>query len=90
MPDDPPPGLSTSVGHSLPRNRGGLTDVEKEWCEIEPWLEEHGYRLRPRYRPGWIPSWRGKKNVQWRKCEDGQRMLVRDLIIDFDDELTVC
>lgn len=30
----------------------------------EPWrsrfdvLKSHGYLLRPRYRPGWVPSWK--------------------------------
>ncbi|KAJ7680931.1 kinase-like domain-containing protein [Mycena polygramma] len=27
------------------------------WRDMQPWLEEHGYMLRARYRPGWVPSW---------------------------------
>ncbi|KAJ6507304.1 hypothetical protein C8R47DRAFT_1239109 [Mycena vitilis] len=27
------------------------------WRDMQPWLEQHGYMLRARYRPGWVPSW---------------------------------
>ncbi|KAK7025070.1 hypothetical protein R3P38DRAFT_2530261 [Favolaschia claudopus] len=34
-----------------------LQDKEKRWLTLYPLLLERGYRLPPRYRPGWIGSW---------------------------------
>lgn len=34
-----------------------LDEFETFWMEHQQWLEEKGYMLRPRYRPGWVPSW---------------------------------
>ncbi|KAH9834123.1 kinase-like domain-containing protein [Rhodofomes roseus] len=31
---------------------------ERAWRNRQPFLESHGYMLRPRLRPGWTPSWR--------------------------------
>ncbi|KAL4249024.1 hypothetical protein ABKN59_007332 [Abortiporus biennis] len=45
---------------------------EELWVQQQPWLEEQGYMLRPRYRPGWIPSWKSKNDLPFR-YEDGQR-----------------
>lgn len=41
-------------------------------------LEKRGYKLRPRFRPGWKPSWMGttKRPVQ---CEDYVSNRVRFL-----------
>ncbi|KAJ7487217.1 hypothetical protein B0H11DRAFT_1721285 [Mycena galericulata] len=33
-----------------------LMEVEREWARYQPFLESHGYMLRPRYRPGWVPE----------------------------------
>lgn len=48
---------------------------EKFWRDHQKWLEQHGYMLRPRYRPGWTPSWEGT-DKRPDKCEDGLRALV--------------
>ena len=32
---------------------------EIRWRDRQQFLERQGYMLRPRYRPGWIPSWTG-------------------------------
>ena len=53
-----------------------LDDSELFWLEHQKWLEECGYMLRPRYRPGWVPSWQGSKKL-WEDCEDGQYGRVR-------------
>lgn len=37
-----------------------LTDEEVYWRDRQRFLESQGYMLRPRYRPDWTPSWRGK------------------------------
>lgn len=34
---------------------GELIEYERYWRDRQPWLQEHGYMLRPRYRPGWEP-----------------------------------
>ncbi|KAL1695117.1 hypothetical protein GGG16DRAFT_86843 [Schizophyllum commune] len=54
-----------------PKNRGVLTDAELFWVELQPWLKHRGYALRPRYQPGWRPSWRGTKK-RASDCEDGE------------------
>lgn len=43
-------GVRPSGLHEL----GGL---ECWWRDRYDWLAERGYMLRPRYRPGWKPSW---------------------------------
>jgi len=53
---------------------GQLSDAELMWRDRQPWLEEHGYMLRPRYRPDWKPSWEGT-NKSDSLCEDGRRLL---------------
>ncbi len=47
-----------------------LNPVECYWRDLQPWLEQNGYLLRPRYSPGWIPSWIGTTK-KWFECEDG-------------------
>ncbi|KAF9258856.1 hypothetical protein L218DRAFT_909023 [Marasmius fiardii PR-910] len=44
----------------------------------EPWLKDQGYLLRPRFRPGWVPSWSAENEAGWMGAEDGQaRSAVR-------------
>ena len=52
-----------------------LTDLEKGWRDRLPWFERCGYTLRPRYQPGWTPSWiaSGKKSIL---CEDAVKTFV--------------
>ncbi|EGN92979.1 hypothetical protein SERLA73DRAFT_190357 [Serpula lacrymans var. lacrymans S7.3] len=51
--------------------RGALRDDELWWCSHFQWLMERGYLLRPRYAPGWVPSWQNTKKF-WYNCEDGR------------------
>ncbi|KZS89822.1 hypothetical protein SISNIDRAFT_385705, partial [Sistotremastrum niveocremeum HHB9708] len=46
-----------------------LLSTEKKWAKYQPWLQSIGYLLRPRYQPGWVPSWRRTKR-KVTKCED--------------------
>ncbi|KAJ3551171.1 hypothetical protein NM688_g4863 [Phlebia brevispora] len=46
-----------------------LGEHEIWWRDHQQWLGEMGYMLRPRYRPGWKPSWEGKK-IDASDCED--------------------
>ncbi|TRM61240.1 kinase-like domain-containing protein [Schizophyllum amplum] len=52
------------VAQLLDRPRQSYSDIwqnERWWVDHQPWLERHGYMLRPRYRPGWKPSWHTTK-----------------------------
>lgn len=56
------------------RFEGDLTDGERFWVELQPWLRDAGYELRPRYQPGWTPSWLPGGENSGRPsllCEDG-------------------
>src|SRR5712691_1526098 len=55
---------------------GGIDRVETWWVQRQEALEHAGYMLRPRYRPGWKPSWEGTDKLYFR-CEDGQKEGVR-------------
>jgi hypothetical protein len=52
-----------------------LSEVEKRWVSFQPYLLAKGYQLRPRYRPGWIPSWKSTGAEPF-LCEDGGNSLV--------------
>ncbi|TFY55848.1 hypothetical protein EVG20_g9170 [Dentipellis fragilis] len=50
-----------------------LWTPERRWAKIQPWLQSQGYMLRPRFRPGWTPSWKSKtagKEISFREAED--------------------
>ena len=53
-----------------------LSDTEQWWANQQLWLAQQGYVLRPRYRPGWVPSWK-RGRVSEFKAEDGLRSRVR-------------
>ncbi|KAH9920121.1 uncharacterized protein B0H18DRAFT_881238 [Fomitopsis serialis] len=61
----PPPG----------RLHGGLRPHEHFWRDRQVWLEEHGYMLRPRYKPDWQPSWLGTSKSLL-SCEDGLAIIT--------------
>jgi len=63
-----PPGL-------LPIEKGGLDGGEAFWRENYQFLLDHGYQLRPRYSPDWVPSWIGT-NKHPRNFEDGIYLAV--------------
>lgn len=54
-----------------------LRDVEIYWAEKCELFEAHGYALRPRYRPGWKPSWIGKPRIAVMYAEDALSLHVR-------------
>ena len=48
---------------------GSMSPAEIFWADHYRWLESQGYKLRPRYHPDWIPTW--KKSNKWvLRCED--------------------
>ncbi|KAH9935123.1 kinase-like protein [Epithele typhae] len=54
-------------------------DHEKQWVARQPALYERGYSLRPRYVPGWKPSWEGT-NRHPLYCEDSVAPLMTNVI----------
>lgn len=82
----PPMGESSTAGESRydaikrniverKRDPDTLLPYEVFWRDLQPWLELHGYQLRPRYRPGWVPSWKttGQNRMA---CEDNMASMV--------------
>ncbi|CAL1706317.1 unnamed protein product [Somion occarium] len=57
-----------------------LSADEIYWRDHQVWLEAQGYMLRPRYRPNWVPSWKGEPNPDFFRIEDSQTLGARHLI----------
>ncbi|RPD78678.1 hypothetical protein L226DRAFT_457210 [Lentinus tigrinus ALCF2SS1-7] len=59
-----------------------LSDIELWWRDHQEWLAEKGYMLRPRYKPGWKPSWVGRmKKYQYaEQFEDRHRPYLIDVL----------
>ncbi len=53
-----------------------LAPPELAWRDRQTYLESRGYLLRPRYRPGWIPSWRSDPSIKPFFAEDFVRAPV--------------
>ncbi|KAL5536313.1 hypothetical protein ACEPAF_134 [Sanghuangporus sanghuang] len=49
-----------------------LNSGERWWRDRYSFLMKYGYQLRPRFRPGWTPTWVRKKRDPL-LCEDGYR-----------------
>ena len=57
------------------RELGDLDEFERWWVDRQEALEQAGYMLRPRFRPGWQPSWAGTDKPYY-EFEDGQAIKV--------------
>ncbi|KAJ7155629.1 kinase-like domain-containing protein [Mycena filopes] len=58
-----------------------LGPSEQFWTNHQPWLERCGYKLRPRYSPGWVPSW--SNAIEERSnFEDGHQMPYGHVVLD--------
>lgn len=53
-----------------------LSEWETRWRDKQPFLEQHGYMLRPRYHAEWVPSW-FHNGLDPESCEDYQPLPVR-------------
>lgn len=56
-----------------------LSNAEANWRDHQKWLRGCGYMLRPRFVPGWKPSWideNGKEIESWTSCEDSRPLKV--------------
>jgi len=60
-----------------------IGSYEYFWVDHQPFLLSRGYKLRPRYDPKWIPTWKqpGKKDLLPGLCEDGKIILVSILAV---------
>ncbi|KAJ7162138.1 hypothetical protein C8R46DRAFT_1353155 [Mycena filopes] len=66
-----------------------LSPDELFWVDLQPWLQQSGYTLRPRFRPGWIPSWKtpGPNSILGEFAEDGWPLIfsqIMDAVRDAD------
>ncbi|CAE6472483.1 unnamed protein product, partial [Rhizoctonia solani] len=59
----PPPELN--LLSSVDKRSG----VEERWVSFQPYLLSKGYRLRSRYQPDWVPSWK-ETGLRPSYCED--------------------
>ncbi|KAG9318988.1 kinase-like domain-containing protein [Chiua virens] len=64
------------LGRHLPEE---LDPREIWWRDRYNQLSTLGYRLRPRYSPEWVPSWKALKK-DWADCEDGKRLEFSQII----------
>ena len=46
-----------------------LAPHEQWWRDHYELFERHGFRLRPRFAPGWTPSWH-TNGLPFEECED--------------------
>lgn len=54
----------------IERGHCRLTEAEGAWADLYNYLLGQGYQLRPRYRPGWKPSWDTEEFVSPAEHED--------------------
>ncbi|KAJ3720052.1 kinase-like domain-containing protein [Lentinula raphanica] len=74
-----------------PPDENGLTLEDKWWINHFQYFKEHGYMMRPRYRPGWKPSYDPKQVLEKVDAEDGQEMIHPDVMdaLRMSDSLVV-
>ncbi|KAG6910423.1 hypothetical protein DXG01_010778 [Tephrocybe rancida] len=64
--------MTSSHSPDVTHDSAILTQGEILWRDHYNFLKEHGYTLRKRYEPGWVPSWLNTSQKP-RSCEDGLR-----------------
>ena len=69
------PGFPAGITEAPLREIGGLFPSEVWWRDRYHDIEASGYRLRPRYHPGWQPSWK-ESGQDFFTTEDGQATIV--------------
>ncbi|KAI0363366.1 hypothetical protein BV20DRAFT_958448 [Pilatotrama ljubarskyi] len=83
-------GPSAPVQHAA--KPGELNAGERWWRDHQAWLAERGYALRPRYRPGWTPSWKADPEAFGMDYEDwypAQRAFLLDAVRISDNSLVI-
>ncbi|KZV99363.1 hypothetical protein EXIGLDRAFT_640536 [Exidia glandulosa HHB12029] len=71
--------LVAHIESSAARGLYDLTPSEKFWRDVQPYLLSRGYRLRPRYAPGWVAPWIGT-DIFPRHFEDNISLLFPGVI----------
>lgn len=74
-------GTAAQVAKWARETREGEYDLRSDetfWRDIHSYLVERSYTLRPRFRPGWTPSWLGT-DINPDDCEDSLQTMVRNL-----------
>ncbi|KAF6754147.1 other/AgaK1 protein kinase [Ephemerocybe angulata] len=74
------PEASSEPQQKPRREPFGLVQHEIYWRDRYDWLLEHGYRLRPRYHPDWVPSWKTNSKLTAGGTEDSKSLPHIDLI----------
>ncbi len=64
------PLVSSSPPPSYDSGKELLLPHEERWRDRQTFLASHGYILRQRLRPNWIPSWKSNGLPKY-ECEDG-------------------
>lgn len=67
-------------------SNGQLYKKEVFWRDRYEFLLQAGYKLRPRYKPDWSPSW-AKNNLTVVDCEDGIALQVCLLVLFSTDSI---
>ena len=71
---EPTPADSAFTSMSSPVSRydvyAKFTPTEEFWIDRHDFFYSRGYVLRPRYRPGWVPSWRLDPTMNILHAED--------------------
>ena len=77
---DPEPVIDVAaLSREIAQEAMVLDANEVRWRDKQQFLERRGYMLRPRYRPGWIPSWTGLDRIP--PCtEDAEPLPVSTLL----------
>ncbi|KAF8955334.1 hypothetical protein BDZ97DRAFT_295935 [Flammula alnicola] len=75
-------GNSQSRSRTRRRRKYLVAKHEEFWVDMQPFLLQRGYKLRPRYDPMWKPSWKrlGQFGVSFMDREDGVMNKERNLI----------
>lgn len=70
---------NSNVTEEIDAEAASLATMELGWRDKQKFLQSKGYMLRPRFRPGWIPSWTLPGNAMKIPitCEDYEPILVR-------------
>jgi hypothetical protein len=73
--------LTTSMQSDRQSYNLDISPVEQFWVDQQPFLLAHGYQLRLRYDPAWVPSWKqsSEKAVKDYEAKDATRIWVRGM-----------
>ena len=68
--------IGRQLGVTAHTDPAQLTEFETWWRDRYTFLLSKGYQLRPRFKPGWVASWK-RTGKRFYDCEDAIGMRVR-------------